>query len=340
MKNILSHLAAFQTHDIDWMTAMGQLLELTEGQALVHAGCEPGGLYILLSGSLAVQLPTNSLGTSTEEFAQLSPGELVGDLCFIDQKRAAITTTALEFSQVLAIPKQILVDKVSSDTAFATGLYQTLAIHLSNKLRALSDLLARDRVASSPSLQKVLFVFAILNDNDLAWMITNGKREQITEGTAIIEAGAVVESVSILLEGTLGIFIPTVVEGKRLEPAVAKSIPGEILGEMSFIQAGKASATVRALEDCLLLTLPQALLNQRMQADSGFQMRFYRAITTLLADRLRTQIRGYELAKVGHPTNAIEANSMDSHQELDLTVLENTTIAGMRFDWMFKRLMN
>ncbi|MGL5081390.1 MAG: cyclic nucleotide-binding domain-containing protein [Microcoleaceae cyanobacterium] len=340
MKNILSHLAAFQAHDIDWMITTGQIVNLYEGQTLVEASTQFEALYILLDGSLVIQVPSTSIHTQGQEFTQLSPGELIGDLCFIDRKPAAITVKALSTSQILALPQLELSNKLRVDITFATAFYQTLASHLSSKLRALSDLLARNRIASSPSLQKVLFVFAILNDSDLDWMITYGTREAVGTGTPIIEAGQVVESISILLEGSLGIFIPTTVDEKRLDLAIAKSVPGEILGEMSFVETKKASATVKALEDSLLLTLPQELLMEKMQQDQGFCMRFYLAIATILADRLRTQLCSYKLGQISPNGTALVLNSSENHQELDFAVLETMAIAGTRFDWMFKRLMS
>ncbi|NJK39819.1 MAG: cyclic nucleotide-binding domain-containing protein [Oscillatoriales cyanobacterium RM1_1_9] len=337
MKNILSHLAALQTSDIDWMTANGQILNLSEDQILVEANTKLDVLYILLEGNLVIQTPPTPVHTQGEELTQLFPGELIGELCFIDHKLAVTTVKALSPSQVIVLPKWALMEKLGTDPDFATGFYQTLAMHLSGKLRALSDLLARNRTASSPSLQKVLFVFAILNDSDLDWMITCGTRQVVKTEARIIEAGMVVESISILLEGTLGIFIPTTVEGKSLELAIAKSVPGEILGEMSFIETKRASAMVKALEDCLLLTIPQKLLLERMQQNPGFCIRFYRAISTILADRLRTQLRSYQSGQTSLESNV---NPSGHHQELDLAVLETMAIAGTRFDWMFKRLIS
>jgi CRP-like cAMP-binding protein len=63
--------------------------------------------------------------------------------------------------------------------------------------------------------------------------------------------------------------------------------PGEILGEMSFIDNSRPSASVKALENGTVLDLDKSILDEKLNADTAFASRFFRAISAVLANRLR-----------------------------------------------------
>ena len=64
--------------------------------------------------------------------------------------------------------------------------------------------------------------------------------------------------------------------------------PGEIIGEISWLDRKPISATVRAVETSSVLALSIAALERKIAADPGFAARLFRAIATLAAERLRT----------------------------------------------------
>ena len=68
----------------------------------------------------------------------------------------------------------------------------------------------------------------------------------------------------------------------------ARRGPGEILGELSFIDREPTSASVIAQEKCQVLTVSWDVLNERMQADARFAADFYRALSQVNAQRLRS----------------------------------------------------
>ena len=59
------------------------------------------------------------------------------------------------------------------------------------------------------------------------------------------------------------------------------------MGETPFIDGRLPSATVKAIEDSLVLTIPRQQLAAKLQQDIGFASRFYRVIATLLSNRLQ-----------------------------------------------------
>ena len=179
-------------------------------------------------------------------------------------------------------------------------------------------------------MRKVLFLFGQLNDNDVEWMLTAGAKRFLPAGAALIEQGVPVDAVFILLEGRLGVWL----QGRRgPEREIARLNAGEIVGEMSFVDARPPSASVRTLEDSTVFALPKPALSAKLAADQGFAARFYRA----LAINLSTTVRERHRALGGSGTG--EAEEDDDNDELDPIVLDGVYLAGERFDRMVKRVM-
>ena len=93
-------------------------------------------------------------------------------------------------------------------------------------------------------MRKVLFIFGELSDKDVDWMMATGQRERILPGAVLIQEGKPVEALYIVLEGLLRVSVESA--GSR---ELARLGSGEIIGEMSFVDAHPPSATVKALEN-------------------------------------------------------------------------------------------
>jgi CRP/FNR family cyclic AMP-dependent transcriptional regulator len=105
-----------------------------------------------------------------------------------------------------------------------------------------------------------------------------------------------------------------------------------MVGEMSFVDARPPSASVVALEDSLVLSIPVAALRDRLN-DPPFAARFYRALAVFLADRLRNTV-----TSLGYGRASIDREQVDMGDEIGPTMLETLALAGARLDLMMKRL--
>jgi CRP/FNR family cyclic AMP-dependent transcriptional regulator len=182
-------------------------------------------------------------------------------------------------------------------------------------------------------MRKVLFLFGQLNDDDVEWMLTTGVRRFVPAGGTLIEQGVPVDAVFILLEGRLAVWL----RSKRgPERELARLNAGEIVGEMSFVDARPPSATVRALEDSTVFAIPKPALNAKLATDNGFAARFYRALAIYLSTTVRERHRALGGAGTGE---APEEDEEDGVDELDPAVLDGVYLAGERFDRMVKRVM-
>jgi CRP-like cAMP-binding protein len=178
-------------------------------------------------------------------------------------------------------------------------------------------------------VKKVLYLLGQLDDRDVEWMIQTGKKERLRPGTTIIEEGKSLQALYIVLDGMLG--VATHAAGDRL---IARVGVGEVVGELSFVDARPPSATVRALTAAIVLTLARTDIQARLDQDLGFAARFYRSIAMFLSDRLRRKTS--ELGAGQENDQSPEDSEVD---ELDPNVLDNIHLAGARFHQVLQRLL-
>ena len=177
-------------------------------------------------------------------------------------------------------------------------------------------------------MRKVLFLFGQLNDDDVEWMLAKGAKRFVPAGGVLIEQGMPVDAVFILLEGKLAVWL----KGKKgPEREIARLNAGEIVGEMSFVDARPPSATVRALEDSTVFAISKTVLSAKLAADQGFAARFYRALAIYLSTTVRERHRALGGVEV--------EEDEEEGDELDANVLDGVYLAGERFDRMVKRVL-
>lgn len=144
-------------------------------------------------------------------------------------------------------------------------------------------------------MEKVLYILGELSDRDVDWLVQVGKKTPVNAGATLIEEGCPVDTLYVLLEGALVVTI-SALEGRQ----IARLACGEVVGEMSFVDAYPPSATVRTLDDSLVLAIPRAALSEKLQSDEGFGCRFYRALAVLLSRRLRGTVQ--QLSEQSQPS--------------------------------------
>ncbi|MBF0423258.1 MAG: cyclic nucleotide-binding domain-containing protein [Magnetococcales bacterium] len=175
-------------------------------------------------------------------------------------------------------------------------------------------------------MRKVLFIFGLLNDEDVEWMARVGSLKELGRGAVLIHQGTRLEQLFIVVSGHMQVTV------KGLG-SVAELGSGEMLGEMSFVDSAPTSATVTALDEVVYLQLEKKVLEARFVSDPGFAGRFFKALAVFLADRLRGTVQRMGYGKGG---------KLDSDEiledELDETALDNVSIAGDRFDRMIRIL--
>ena len=174
-------------------------------------------------------------------------------------------------------------------------------------------------------MRKALYILGILDDSDVSWLAQSGKVRSVAPGTDVIRRGVPMDSLFIVIDGQLLVYSGSV--------EIARLSAGEIVGEISFVDARPPSASVKAAVASQVLAVPKSALYAKLQKDLGFASRFYRSLATFLAERLRTATT--RLSSINKAGGEEFGEDLD---ELQTDMLENIALASLRFDMIIKRL--
>ena len=356
-------LKELSNSDIDWMLATGSREEIAGGTVLIRQGQPVNALYVLLDGALTVSISqpdNNPLGRafaaleggemSEREIARLSSGEMVGEIPFLEAYLPSTTVKARKKSLVLSIPQRRLATKMQQDVSFAAHLYRASAILLADRLERIVNQFGNSTVVlRQPQLREILFIFAELRDSDIDWMIAAGSVNRIAAGNVLIHAGRPVEALHILLDGKITLSasenelnplaraFSSLEDSQTPEREFATLYRGDIVGETPFVEAPPPSATVKALEDSFVLSIPRWRLAAKLLHDVGFAARFYRVLAVLLADKQQAIVSRLGYGRLNYSSDR-QLDEFKFENELSSDFLAQVALAGARFDWMLKRI--
>ena len=131
-------------------------------------------------------------------------------------------------------------------------------------------------------MRALISLVSQLTDDDVQWILSAGTAQQLAADTELIAEGREIPAIYVVLEGLLGVFA-TDSGGRRL----ALVGPGEIVGEMSFLERRAPTESVKAIETTMVLVLPRPTLEAKLAGDVGFSSRFHIGLAKLLSQRLR-----------------------------------------------------
>lgn len=178
-------------------------------------------------------------------------------------------------------------------------------------------------------MRKVLYILGQLDDADVEWLGTAGRREKHPKGHVLIRSGEKTEFLYIVIDGSLKVLLSS---GFQL----ATVSVGEILGEISLVDSRPTTASVVVEDDCVVLAVAQRTLRDKLQKDQGFAARFYRALAIFLANRMRATMNTLGYGKA--PEGASAPVAEDDTDLLDDEVLDGVYNAGLRFERLLKKL--
>jgi CRP-like cAMP-binding protein len=122
-----------------------------------------------------------------------------------------------------------------------------------------------------------------LTPNDWTLVADKATRISFRKGQTLIHKGKRSNGVYLLLKGTARVQIPP----RTTAPEIR---PGEICGEMAFLEDMPASANVVAYDDVDAYHLDRPALESLFELFPHLASRFYRSLATNLSRRLREMI--------------------------------------------------
>lgn len=105
------------------------------GDTVINQGDRVENLMVVAQGMLRVTHVFEG-GHLSEFVGPLGPGDVVGEMSFVDGQGASATLIADGDTEVLTIPRNAIDALMSENPTFAGRLYKDLLLHLSRRLRA------------------------------------------------------------------------------------------------------------------------------------------------------------------------------------------------------------
>lgn len=125
-----------------------------------------------------------------------------------------------------------------------------------------------------------------LQPSDLGWIDANAEILQLEPGHVLIAEGSVNVDLFILETGLLSVYTGGA-EQDQMSHEIARIGSGSLVGDLSWLETQVTSASVRALENSIVLRIDGELLEQHISTDSEFAARFLYGIARVIAQRLR-----------------------------------------------------
>jgi CRP/FNR family transcriptional regulator, cyclic AMP receptor protein len=117
-------------------------LKFKAGDSIIQQGKRTHGIYVLLSGEASVHIP------GKEILPSLGPGDICGEISFLDEQTATVTVTAKQAAEAYYLDRPTLQTLFELYPHLGSRFYRSLAYSLSRRLR---DLLV---VSATPSTKK------------------------------------------------------------------------------------------------------------------------------------------------------------------------------------------
>lgn len=123
-----------------------------------------------------------------------------------------------------------------------------------------------------------------LSNVDLDWMITSGERSRLPTGQKLLDSHAGSGLIYVLIEGKLGLTLTEAISSQDI--LIDELHQGEIVGIGALLNTSDIT-NINTLEPSMVMSLPVAKVQEKLDSDIGFAAHFYRAIAVMLSSRLR-----------------------------------------------------
>lgn len=133
--NLIGSFPKLSEEERAWLISAADTLKFNTGELIIREGDIVGSFLMIKSGNL--RITRNYLDEMSAEFAcPLGPGEVIGEMSFMDHKGASASLVADGAVEVLSIDRETLNNKLKSEPEFSARFYECLFLELARKLRS------------------------------------------------------------------------------------------------------------------------------------------------------------------------------------------------------------
>lgn len=174
-------------------------------------------------------------------------------------------------------------------------------------------------------------LFDTLTAAEAEALLASCQERTLLAGETLFHEGEIGDSIWLVKSGRVDIC-------KNIRADIDRTLaslgPGEVIGEMGFIDQSRRSATARTTEASVLLVLSRDAFMAIGQQQPALAATFYRNLSLILAERLRTTIELYResVAFSIEATGAGRLNLLALSEELkpvSLLLSSGTTVSGL-----------
>ena len=131
MRKGLIILGELEDDDLIWLSRAGTIRALPAGHRLIAAGTDIDDLFFVIEGAFTVRLADG------HEVAELGPGDVIGEMSFVEKRPPGADVTAAGPSRILSVPRSALIAEFGRNHRFSARFYRALAVFLSDRLRSM-----------------------------------------------------------------------------------------------------------------------------------------------------------------------------------------------------------
>lgn len=147
-------------------------------------------------------------------------------------------------------------------------------------------------------------VFKFLSDEEYQALLQTAERKAYKPGDMLIKEGEQQTSLCIVVKGEVKVQRD---HGEGFTIEISRHGPGEIFGDMSFIEGQAASASVVAAEEeVLAFVINHDHIHRLTQSNPAFAGHFYQSLADVLSRRLRET---NSLVEPGQSSDAVWGSS-------------------------------
>jgi len=133
--------------DVLAVRSLGRLMVVTPGTVVLRAGEPATWLGLVVRGSFGVEMP---VGPEYRRIGLLGPGEVFGEMSFVDGGPQVADIVALDSGSVIRIERDELDEFARRNPRIAVALVRSLAALLSQRLRGSAPATAPSSLTTRP----------------------------------------------------------------------------------------------------------------------------------------------------------------------------------------------
>jgi CRP/FNR family cyclic AMP-dependent transcriptional regulator len=285
-RDVLRRVRAFAALGDDDCDAVLRVLKArrgSRGDVLFRQGDPGASLMIVLEGTLVARVRADSGSGEEQEVARLGPGEVVGEMAFIDaEPRSATVVTGSDSVTILDFTRDALGALVRDAPRVASAILRNVLFDVARRLREAGERLSAGvgPSASGPTSLgragrgltverlRTLPAFSRYGEEDLELLVHIATLRAFASGEVLMREGADGEHCWLVASGSV-----TVTRESAAAP-IATLGPGALVGQLALLDRAPRSASVTAAEDTITLEIPAAAFANLLRASSPLALRF------------------------------------------------------------------